>query len=180
MSKIEVTTSGLTQMKTFASATQTIPEWAFPLVVEELRMIGVAAGKSYIKQNTGTGRHGPTGSMGILEESFMGLTHKINKEHLRVEIGSPEDYAEHVASGYPAKSGFNRDVQVLPFPVRVGYAPGGGGWRFIGNRAAVEGKPFMKATSDKIETELNPTITRVLAQGFQNAVQKGKGAPPTP
>lgn len=176
---IEVRTRGLTQMKTFASAAKDIPKWAFPLVVEEMRLIGIAAGKVSIKETTGTGMHGRTGSTGKLHDTFEGLTHVINKEHHRVEIGSNLDYAEHASTGTLRRL-FNRRVQVLPYSVRDGYVPAGGGWFFIGQRAEVKGHPFMEAVSDKIETELNPTISRILNQGWANAGNKGRGAPPVP
>lgn len=175
---IEVKTRGLTQMKTFASAAQNIPEWAFPIIVEEMRMIGIAAGKASIKETTGGGKYGGMSTTGKLHDTFMGVTEKISKEHSRVEIGSPEEHAKFAAIDTGPVSQFER-VQIIPHPVRDGYLPQGG-WFFIGIRPVVKGHPFMEAVSDEIETELNPTIARVLQKGWQNAGTKGKGAPPVP
>ena len=175
---IEVRTRGLTQMKTFASAAQDIPAGAFPIIVEEMRLIGIDAGKTSIKQTTGQGRYGPTGNTGKLHDTFAGIRRKINKDHQRVEIGSPLDYAQYTAvdTGPVAQ---NQRVQILPHPVRDGYVPGGG-WFFIGVRPVIKGHPFMEAVSDAMENELDKTITRVLNNGWTAAGNKGKGAPPTP
>ncbi len=178
MASIEVKTRGLTQMKTFASAAQNIPEWAFPIIVEEMRVIGIAAGKTSIKETTGGGKYGSMTTTGKLHDTFMGVTHKINKAHSAVEIGSPQEYAQYAAVDTGPVTQYQR-VQIIPHPVRDGYVPGGG-WVFIGIRPMIKGHPFMQAVSDKIETELNPVISRVLSQGWNNAAQKGRGAPPTP
>jgi len=175
---IKVETRGLTQMKTFASAAQNIPRWAFPIVVEEMRTIGIAAGKVSIKETTGQSKYGLTSTTGKLHDTFMGLTHEISKEHLRVEIGSPLDYAKYAAVDTGPVTQ-NEAVQIVPHPVRDGYIPQAG-WFFIGIRPVVKGHPFMQAVQDKIETELDPTISRVMGQGWNNAVNKGKGAPPSP
>jgi hypothetical protein len=165
-------------MKTFVSAVQDIPAWAFPIIVEEMRTIGIAAGKASIKETTGKGKYGSLTTTGKLHDTFTGVTRKINKEHHRVEIGSPQEYARHAAVDTGPISQFER-VQIIPHPVRDGYAPGAG-WVFIGIRPFIKGHPFMEAVSESIEKELNPTITRVLQKGWNNAGQKGKGAPPTP
>ena len=176
--EIRVETRGLTQMKTFTSAVKTIPEWAFPIVVEEMRLIGIAAGKASIKQTTGHGKYGTMTTTGKLHDTFTGLTHKINKDHSRVEIGSPQEYAQYAAIDTGPVSQFER-VQIIPHPARDGYLVGGG-WVFIGVRPFIKGHPFMEAVLDDIEQKLNPTISKILQQGWQNAGNKGKGAPPRP
>ena len=175
---IEVKTRGLTQMKTFASAAKDIPDWAFPIVVEEMRVIGIAAGKLSIKETTGGGKYGSMTTSGKLHDTFTGTRRRINREHQRVEIGSPEEYAEFAAVDTGPVSQFQR-VQIIPHPVRDGYAPGAG-WVFIGVRPRIKGHPFMEAVTESIEQELNPTINRVLNKGWQNAGNKGRGAPPVP
>lgn len=180
---IEVRTRGITQMKRFAAATQDIPIDAFPVIVEEMRKIGVAAGKASIKATTGNKKIPNTGD---LYRSFKGIVHVVNKEHRRVEIGSDLDYAgaTMVDTG-PIEQ--NEFVQIHPWPKRRidsnaptrGLAEGGT-WAFIGIRPRIAGHPFMEETKEKIEKDLNYTITRVLKKGWGKAVGKGQGAPSTP
>lgn len=179
---VEVRTRGFTRMKTFASAVKDIPIGAFPVIVEEMRDIGVAAGKASIKRTTGNKKFRNTGD---LYNSFTGIVHIINKEHSRVEIGSDLDYAEHTAID-TGPINERRRVQVAPHPVRWGSnAPTGGyvpqgWWMFIGIRPRIAGHPYMQETEEKVMNELDNTIQRVLNTGWQGAVNKGQGAPPTP
>ena len=167
-----LTSRGVTQMETFISASEEIPLAAFPLVVIEMMQIGVAAGKTSIRQTTG---HKSTGH---LEKSFRGVVQVIDKEHQRVAIGSDLDYAEHAAEGAgPVVQ--NRAVQIWPGPVRWGYNKAFI-WRFIGQRPRIKSHPFMQETAESIRDNLDRVVSKYLNRGWQRANTKGKGAPPVP
>jgi len=175
---VTLKTRGVEQMKTFISHSNRIPFDAFPLIVDELRDLGVAAGKASIKSSVGVN------STGNLEKSFHGLVREINREHRQVEVGS--DLGDHYggsvakyASLGTAQREQNMRVQVAPTPLRYGYLASGM-WKFIGTHPGTKPHPFMEDTGEAIENNLNPTIFKYLRQGWSNAGNQAKGAPPTP
>ena len=137
--RIEIKTRGFTQVKEFVSASEQIPAFAFPLVVNDLRDIGLAAGKASLRSSVGVN------STGNLERSLEGMVKKINEQHRQIEISSDlnDHYGNLVAkfvSLGTAPREQNMNVQVAPTPLRYGYLPGI--WKFIGNHPGTKPNPF--------------------------------------
>ena len=176
---ITIKTRGLTQMRTFVSAADNVPIEAFPIIVRELRTIGVKAGKGSIRRTTGKGAFKNTG---LLYDSFTGLVSVVSKEHMQVEIGSDLEYAKFTAVDTGPIHNENENVQLMPHPVRLisgGYVKEGM-WRFIGTRPEIKGHPFMEDSIDKMKSEFGPTVKRSMKNKWLEAGQKGRGAPDIP
>jgi len=171
--RIEVKTRGLTQIKEFISASDTIPLFAFPLIVMELKDMGVEAGKASLRGSVGIY------STGHLEKDLHGLINEINDEHHQVVIGSDIDYAEHVSRG-AGDAVQNKNVQIWPSSLKwAGYQPKFI-WTFIGNRGPRPSHPFLEDAVAAIENNLDRIAGKYLNKGWTNAINKGKGAPPIP
>ncbi len=175
---VEVKTRGLDRMKTFISESDRIPKSVFPLIVLDMRELGVAAGKASIRGSVGIN------STGNLENSFEGVVKEINQEHHQVEIGSDLDdhYGNSVAkfvSLGTAQRQQNSNVQVAPTSLRYGYLPTGI-WKFIGTHPGTKPHPFMQDTESTIGNNLDRVVSKYLRDGWKNAGNTAKGAPPTP
>ena len=174
---VEVKTRGLERMKTFISESDRIPKNAFPLIVLDMRELGVAAGKASIRSSVGIN------STGNLERSFEGVVKEINQEHHQVEIGSDLDdhygnpVAKFVSLGTSQRQQ-DGNVQVAPTPLRYGYLPGI--WKFIGTHPGTKAHPFMQDTESAIGNNLDRVVSKYLRNGWNNAENAAKGAPPTP
>lgn len=157
---ISVSITGLDKVFFVARALPEIPVDALLPAVEQLQDLGIEAARTLLVESaTSEKSTGETARLmtGIIQDrgprggitSIIGPdTSHYRKEHNRI-------YPKFLQTGSAAGVDINKNVQVYPHPVRMGFYPAIGRWRFIGERkTAIPPRPWMTAIKEKILEEL--------------------------
>jgi len=153
---LAITIRGLDDIILVGHKLPDIPIDAIMPLVYSLRDIGVEEAKATLEKTAVSEK-----STGKTAELMTGLIDPINfPDEWLISIGpdtrgmgKDAEYPKFVELGSGAGATINKNVQILPYPLRWGFSELGE-WRFIGIRKPkIEGHPWMENTRDAIVNE---------------------------
>jgi len=152
--RLQLTVKGLEEVILVGHKLPDVPVDAILPLVQSLTNIGVDEAKAVLEKTSGSEK-----STGKTAELMAGIIEQIKfPDEWLISIG-PETQGLGDQANYPKfvnmSTGpvtMNRPVQLLPYPLRWGFAPLGK-WRFIGVRPRIEGHPWMEGVRDAILKE---------------------------